>query len=215
MQVKNCAFCRNFVEKSLLYCLSARYPVAMGKKIRRTITITLTETWRIFWRNQSEESNKAVIGKFNEQVSQDNIPGVVFSTHISNYQETIMTTAESRTLIQQYLDAINGKEKSPGLVNQYVADADEALKQHIAYAEAAFPCYALIAEDLIAESDKVVLRFNLHGTHQSEFMGIPATGREINVPGIIIYRIADGKIVEHWMQIDSAAMMQQLGVQAG
>ena len=50
-------------------------------------------------------------------------------------------------------------------------------------------------------------------------MGIPATGRAINVPGIIIYRIATdknnaAKIVEHWLQIDSLALMQQLGVQA-
>ena len=49
--------------------------------------------------------------------------------------------------------------------------------------------------------------------HQGEFMGFPATGRTINVPGIIIYRIADGKIVEHW-KIDSMEMMQQLGVQS-
>ena len=59
-----------------------------------------------------------------------------------------------------------------------------------------------------------MVRFNLHGTHHGNFMGIPATGREINVPGMIIYRIADGKIVEHWMQIDLAVMMQQLGVSA-
>jgi predicted ester cyclase len=76
----------------------------------------------------------------------------------------------------------------------------------------------LTAEDLIIDGDKVVLRFNLRGTHQGEFMGIPATGRQINVPGIIIYRLATDKnnatkIVEHWMQIDSAALMQQLGVQ--
>jgi predicted ester cyclase len=89
------------------------------------------------------------------------------------------------------------------------------LKQHIADAEAAFPRYDFIAEDLIAEGNTVVVRFNLHATHQGNFMGIPATGKEINVPGIIIYHLADGKIIAHWMQIDSMAMMQQLGVQPG
>ena len=44
-------------------------------------------------------------------------------------------------------------------------------------------------------------------------MNIPATGQQIAVPGIIIYRIADGKTVEHWWHVDSAALMQQLGVQ--
>ena len=125
-----------------------------------------------------------------------------------------MSTAETRQFIERYLEAINGKAKTPGSVNQYVADADEALKEHIAGAEAAFPCYALVAEDLVVENDKAVVRFALRGKHQGNFMGIPATGNEINVPGIIIYRLADGNIVEHWMQIDSATMMQQLGVQS-
>jgi len=130
------------------------------------------------------------------------------------HKENKMSATENKQLIERYLEALSGKAKPPALVNQFVADADEALKQHIADAEVGFPCYELIAEDLITEGNKVVVRFNLHATHQGNFMGIPATGREINVPGIIIYRVADNKIVEHWMQIDSMAMMQQLGVQA-
>ena len=130
-----------------------------------------------------------------------------------------MSTTESRAFIQRYAEALSGKAKPPALVNQYVADSDEALKQHIADGEAAFPRYEMIGEDLIIDGDKVVLRFAWRGTHQGNFMGIPATGRQINVPGIIIYRIAadqnnEVKIVEHWMQIDSAALMQQLGVKA-
>ena len=130
-----------------------------------------------------------------------------------------MTTAESRTFIQRYAEALSGKAKPPALVNQYVADSDDALKQHIADIEAAFPCYELIGEDLIIEGEKVVLRFAMRGTHQCNFMGIPATSRQVNVPGIIIYRLAkdennEAKIVEHWMQIDATALLQQLGVQA-
>jgi predicted ester cyclase len=114
--------------------------------------------------------------------------------------------------VRRYLEAISGKEKPATLVDQYVADADQALKQHIAYAEAAFPRYELIEEDMIAEKDEVVVRFMLRATHKGEYMGIPATGKQVAVPGIIIYRIADGKIVEHWMQVDAMGMMQQLGV---
>lgn len=130
-----------------------------------------------------------------------------------------MTTAESRAFIQRYAAALSGQAKPPVLVNQYVDDADEALKQHIADGEAAFPRYEMIGEDLIVDGDKVVLRFSWRGTHQGNFMGIAATGRKIDVPGIIIYRLAkdknnETKIVEHWMQVDSAALMQQLGVSA-
>jgi predicted ester cyclase len=131
------------------------------------------------------------------------------------HKENTMSTAENKQLIERYLEALSGNAKPPALVDQYVADADEALKQHIADAEAGFPRYEMLAEDLFAEGNKVVVRFNLHATHQGNFMGIPATGREINVPGIIIYHLADGKITAHWMQIDSMAMMQQLGVQPG
>jgi predicted ester cyclase len=57
----------------------------------------------------------------------------------------------------------------------------------------------------------VVLRFTLRGTHLGEFIVIPATGKDIAVPGII-YRIAGGKIAQHWIQTDLVGMLQQLGV---
>jgi len=88
-------------------------------------------------------------------------------------EEKLMSTTESRVFIQQYLNAINGKAKPPVLVNQYVADADEAFRQHIAGAEAAFPYYELIADDLIVEGDKAVERFTLRAMHQDEFMASP------------------------------------------
>jgi len=124
-----------------------------------------------------------------------------------------MSVSENKAFISRYLDAINGKEKPAAVVDQFISEADALLKQHIAGYEAAFPRYALIAEDMIAEADKVVVRFTFRATYVGGFMNIPATGQQVAMPGIIIYRIADGKIVEHWMQVDSAALMQQLGVQ--
>ena len=124
-----------------------------------------------------------------------------------------MSASENKAFIRRYLDAINGKEKPAAVVDQFISEVDALLKQHIAGYEAAFPRYALIAEDMIAEADKVVVRFTFRATYGGGFMNIPATGQQVAMPGIIIYRIADGKIVEHWMQVDSAALMQQLGVQ--
>jgi len=124
-----------------------------------------------------------------------------------------MSASENKAFIRRYLDALSGQEKPAALLDQYIADSDQALKQHIAYSESAFPRYELIAEDMLAEDDKVVVRFTLRATHRGEFMGVPATGKKVAVPGIIIYRIANGKITEHWMQIDSGGLMQQLGVQ--
>jgi len=76
----------------------------------------------------------------------------------------------------------------------------------------AFPDFEMTAEDTIVEGDRVVIRVTARGTHQGEFMGIPPTGKRIEVPLIDISRIRDGKIVEHWGVMDSGVMMQQLGV---
>ena len=77
---------------------------------------------------------------------------------------------------------------------------------------AAFPDLEWRIDDLIAEGDKVVARITAHGTHEGELFGIPATGKTMRMSAIGMWRIADGKIVEHWYEADNLGMMQQLGV---
>ena len=67
-------------------------------------------------------------------------------------------------------------------------------------------------EDVIAEGDRVVVRWTGSGTHVGEFMGIPPTGRPFTISGIDIYRIADGTMVEHWHVVDQLALLGQLGL---
>ena len=76
----------------------------------------------------------------------------------------------------------------------------------------AFPDIRITAEDMVAEGDKVACRGTFSGTHKGEFMGIAATGKQINVGVIEILRIVGGKMVEHWNIVDNLGMMQQLGV---
>ncbi len=76
----------------------------------------------------------------------------------------------------------------------------------------AFPDGYHVLEEIIAEGDKVVTRGTFRGTHQGELMGIPPTGRQVKFSVIHIDRVVSGKIVEHWGQGDTFAMMQQLGV---
>ena len=120
-----------------------------------------------------------------------------------------MSPEENKTLIRHYFEAISGNDKPATLVNKYTTD--EALKQHIALFEAAFPRYQLMVEDLIAEMDKVTVRSTFRGTHNGDFMGIPPTGKQATIPVFLIYRLVDDKIVEHWMQADSLGLLQQLG----
>jgi steroid delta-isomerase-like uncharacterized protein len=87
----------------------------------------------------------------------------------------------------------------------------EGVKQLTAMFRSAFPDFKATIDDMIAEGDKVVIRQTWSGTHMGEFMGIPATGKRVSFGVIDIIRIADGKFVEHWGQMDSMGMMQQLG----
>lgn len=88
----------------------------------------------------------------------------------------------------------------------------EYFKQYARGVLTGIPDLHIATDDLIAEGDQVVKRWTARGTHKGDFMGIPATGNQIEVAGIEIYRIADGKIVEIWGVMDSLGLMQQLGV---
>jgi steroid delta-isomerase-like uncharacterized protein len=78
---------------------------------------------------------------------------------------------------------------------------------------AAFPDLHFEAEDVLASGDKIVARARATGTHEGEFMGIPPTGKSIDVQLVDIVRFGDdGLGHEHWGVFDAMAMMQQLGV---
>jgi steroid delta-isomerase-like uncharacterized protein len=75
-----------------------------------------------------------------------------------------------------------------------------------------FPDWHSTVEELIAEGDRVAERWTGRGTHRGELQGIPPTGKRVEVPGNVFYRIVDGKIVEFRGQLDMMSLMQQLGV---
>jgi steroid delta-isomerase-like uncharacterized protein len=77
---------------------------------------------------------------------------------------------------------------------------------------AAFPEATMTAEDVIAEGDRVATRWTLRGAHRGPFLGIPPTGKEVTISGIIISRFQDGRVVEEWEVADRLGLMQQLGV---
>ena len=86
----------------------------------------------------------------------------------------------------------------------------EGVKRDFANIRAAFPDWHQEIEDLIAEDDKVVVRWRSTGTHSGDFMGLPATGIHASWTGIGIFRLAGGKIVERWSNWDALGLMQQL-----
>lgn len=119
-----------------------------------------------------------------------------------------MSIESNKAFVQEYFDAIK-KDKTPATLEKYMTDED--LKHHIAMYEVPLPGYWLEAQDMVAEGDKVTVRGIVHGVHKGDLMGIAPTGKDVNFPFFIIYRIANGKIVQHWLLADVMTLMQQVG----
>jgi steroid delta-isomerase-like uncharacterized protein len=133
-------------------------------------------------------------------------------------------TAENKKVIAAFVeDVINqGRlERADDLVALDFVELDplpgqqqgrEGLKDVIGGMRAAFPDIHWVLDEVVAEGDKVVSRFTWTGTHRATFLGISSTGRKVTVKGVVIDRLADGKMADSRILMDSLGLMQQLGV---
>jgi steroid delta-isomerase-like uncharacterized protein len=88
----------------------------------------------------------------------------------------------------------------------------EPFKQFVTMVRTAFPDIHFTVEDTFGEGDKAVARFTLRGTHRQEFQGIAATNKPVEILGVDIFYIREGRIAEVWLTFDRLSLMQQLGV---
>lgn len=107
--------------------------------------------------------------------------------------------------------AADYRHHDPGMPPELQTSRDTYIN-HFPMFTTAFPDLRTTIDDVIAEGDRVAVRWAITGTHNGELMGIPPTGKRINCSGITIQRIAGGKIVEGWTIFDTLGMLQQLGV---
>ena len=91
-------------------------------------------------------------------------------------------------------------------------DGLAGLKPIFAMFQSAFGDIHVSVDDQIAEGDKLVCRNTFNGTHCGPFFGIPATGRRVSVTQTHVFRMAGGKMAEHWNNSDDLGMLRQLGV---
>lgn len=92
-----------------------------------------------------------------------------------------------------------------------VGRGPDAFRQMLRTLRTAFPDFRTTIESVIAEGDMVAERVTSKGTHQGEFQGIAPTGRAVSMPGISMFRIAGGKIIENWAMPDQLGLLRQLG----
>ena len=135
------------------------------------------------------------------------------------------TTEENKTVVEEFIQALFTKNDLSA-VDRYLADnfvahdppmaglsGDAAgFRDAAAMIRAAFPDWRSDVHLLVAEGDYVVERFTASGTHRGEFMGAAPTNRPVAMPGINIFRVEDGKIVERWGNLDVLGLFTQLGV---
>lgn len=85
-----------------------------------------------------------------------------------------------------------------------------AFRANVEHLRTGFPDLRFTVDDLIAEGDKVTMRWTWRGTHTGRFRAFEPTGRSVTATGIVIYRFRDGKIVEGWLETDRLGVIEQL-----
>ena len=144
------------------------------------------------------EENKAIVRRWFEQAwSQGNMDVMDELIHADHtYHDHTAPHRHHPDYDPSMSDAFHGPEGQKTLISAY---------------RNAFPDMQFTTEQEIAEGDFVVITSSGHGTHQGEFMGIPPTGKPVEVQGITVLRVGDGKIQQHWVVWNSLAVLHQLG----
>ena len=99
-----------------------------------------------------------------------------------------------------------------GVLAESVHRGPQAMKEHVSGWLMSFPDLRFNVEQMIAERDRVVSQLVMEGTHRDIWMGIPPTGKRLQIRMITIHRIANSKIAEDWVLVESLGFFQQLGV---
>lgn len=134
----------------------------------------------------STEDNKALVHRFYEEFCNKGDLKVADEIVLANYAEH-----------ENVLGAISGRD---------------GLKQFVTATLTAFPDFHFTIEDVIAEGNKVTVRLTARGTHRGPLGDIPPTGKQVANTAIVMFRMADGMIVERWGVADQLLLLQQLGV---
>ncbi|MFI6151573.1 ester cyclase [Kitasatospora sp. NPDC051170] len=134
------------------------------------------------------------------------------------------TIEQNKSTVTAFIDALFGKGDL-GAVDEYLAEdfvnhdppfggsADrEGMRRAGALFRAACPDWHSDQDLVVGEGDLVVEHFTASGTHRGELLGVAPSGRPLTLPGINIFRLRDGRIVERWGRLDELGLLRQLGL---
>jgi steroid delta-isomerase-like uncharacterized protein len=126
---------------------------------------------------------------------------------VRRFAEEVITQGEmesaARFVWEDVVEQVPLPGQGPGL---------EGLKDILRAMRSAFPDLEFSIQEQIAQGDKVASRFEWTGTHSGQFLGVPATGRRVQVWGVVIDRLVQGRIKETRIIMDMLGLMIQLGL---
>jgi len=135
-----------------------------------------------------------------------------------------MRIDDNKAIVRRFIDALF-TEGDLGAVDEHLADDfvnhdppigvlpdAEGMRTAGAMFRQAFPDWHSELHELIGEGDLVVERFTASGTHRGELLGVSATGKTVQLRGINIFRLRNGRITERWGRLDELGLLQQLGL---
>ena len=135
-----------------------------------------------------------------------------------------MSVETHKILVQRFFAEVFNQQRTDSAAELLAADfvahhpafpdgirGPEGIMHMVAMFRAGFPDLHYTPQDLIAEGEKVAMRWRASGTHQGRFLDVAPTGKRMAITGIDIFRVADGQIVEAWVNSDFLSLMQQIG----
>lgn len=122
----------------------------------------------------------------------------------------MMDHLTNKQIIRDYLEAFATLPITAEKFERFISRDNMELRRHVEVFQAGSPGYVLEPHEIIAEGNKVVVRFTFHGRHTGELMGMPPTGNLLKASGIIIYEMEEGKIANQWMEFDAPTLFKQL-----
>lgn len=134
------------------------------------------------------------------------------------------TQEQNKTIAMRFVDQVFNSGNRPGY-DDLVADdylnhnppipgipgTKEGFWEAVTATRQAFPDVHVGIEDMLAEGDRVMFRDTTHATHQGDFQGIPASGKQLRWTEMHFFRISDGRIAEHWANFDQLGILVQMG----
>jgi steroid delta-isomerase-like uncharacterized protein len=135
-----------------------------------------------------------------------------------------MTGPDNKAIVRRYYDDVLNRRMVDALDQLATDDYHEHdpfpgqgdgladFKARVRLVLTAFDPYRFTVEDVVAEGDRVAVRWTAGGTHSGEFVGIPPTGKQFTIAGIDVHGVRDGRMAEHWHVVDQLALLQQLGL---